>query len=525
MKHILLIVSLLVGSIVSAQIEWEHTYFYTTVTRIVLENSGEKYYSVNRPLGRIEFFNADHSFWKNVPISVPAQTYSIVVRHISETTINADSNIEISYTAFSSAAEPQSSIVNDLGTVLLSEDNCSALTVDIKDGLASKVISANGGVYAVPALSLEHTFSIGDAKRVKLENSGEKYYLLDKPNSVVNFYNSDYSFWKSVPASIPQTASYAWVNFVSDHQVNEDDFIELAYSYFSNAVAVSKVVNENGDTLFTAADTNGIQVSVIDGLTNKLMVYKADNGTSPTTYTTEIRNIDDFSLEHTYQGQMTRAKLENSGEKYYIVNNNHNTNSVIIYNSDHTPWKTFDIALQNPDETIIGVWPSETKIDPDSQVELFYTISSNTLDGGHYSSYIVKEDGEELLSVPGAYALYLSEFPGVTSKIIANTQDGDFPMLQYASIIYTFEGVFALQDFDKTAVKMVPNPANDAVRLTSETLIVKVEVFDARGVAVSQFSAAAIEKINVGNLANGLYLFRLTDANGNASVKKIAVMH
>lgn len=38
-----------------------------------------------------------------------------------------------------------------------------------------------------------------------------------------------------------------------------------------------------------------------------------------------------------------------------------------------------------------------------------YTIATNTLDGGHYRGYVIKDNGTILLDLPGAYDMKLSE--------------------------------------------------------------------------------------------------------------------
>ena len=62
MKKTVLLFALFFTTLSFSQFILDNTYFYTRgVQRIVLENSGEKYYSVNWQTGVIQFYNSDHS--------------------------------------------------------------------------------------------------------------------------------------------------------------------------------------------------------------------------------------------------------------------------------------------------------------------------------------------------------------------------------------------------------------------------------------------------------------------------------
>ncbi|WP_309640111.1 T9SS type A sorting domain-containing protein [Flavobacterium sp.] len=525
MKETLLFTTLLISSFCSAQLGLEHVYYNTSVTRIVLENSGEKYYWLNRQAGRFEFFNADYSPWKNVPVVLPSQTWSVYVPHISETKIDPDDKLEISYSTFSSAGN-QSKIINELGTVLLSVDNCIGLRLDEKAGLVNKIIAATGVIYAVPGLVPEHTYPTMNLNRVKLENSGEKYYVLDVVNSLVALYNADHSFWKSIVLPKPDGYNVSNIIFLSEHQINADDLIEVGYRCSSNTQKESRIINENASPLLTLSDADDFRISTIDGLPNKLMVDYI-NSDIYAEYDTHLYSLPDLNFEHTYPAKIERIKLENSGEKYFAKFYDPNTTEIMVYNSDHSPWKTIVVPVQNPEETIQNVSVSETKIDSDNQLEAVYSIWSNTLDGGHYDSSVVKEDGTVLLSIPGASEVLLSEFPNCANKMIAYVQSGlSFDDLHYHTYIYGFNGTtFATEDFSMQHIVIAPNPASTVLNVTSKTNIVEATLHNIFGTQVQHVNFVGINAINVGELADGIYLLTLSDENHQQSVHKIMVLH
>src|SRR5690554_4684400 len=133
---------------------------------------------------------------------------------------------------------------------------------------------------------------------------------------------------------------------------------------------------------------------------------------------------EQFNLEHTYDERVPfdsapfdfgRVHLENSGEKYYIVNETTNagqrTYQLRLYNADHTLWKTINI----PSPWVSHL--SETLINPDAQLEI---ISGNT---------IINESGDTLLksnSSNWAGSWQLRRLPGLPDKLTTQIS-GSFP--------------------------------------------------------------------------------------------------
>ena len=79
------------------QINLENTYNEGLVTRVVLENSGEKYYLYDATAKLVKLYNADHSPWKAIPLPTFSNPLDLTIEHLSETKINADPDIEIAF--------------------------------------------------------------------------------------------------------------------------------------------------------------------------------------------------------------------------------------------------------------------------------------------------------------------------------------------------------------------------------------------------------------------------------------------
>jgi glucose/arabinose dehydrogenase len=94
--------------------------------------------------------------------------------------------------------------------------------------------------------------------------------------------------------------------------------------------------------------------------------------------------------------------------------------------------------------------------------------------------------------------------------------------------IYKIEGgVLATPNFDtENFLTMIPNPASDQVRLTlKDDLISSISIYDLKGsVLISEENISLSEKkVSVGNLSNGIYLVKITSANGKSFLKKLAI--
>jgi hypothetical protein len=511
-----------------AQFNFETEYSGGYLSRIVLENSGEKYYIYNSS-GNIEFYNANHTNWKIINLAIPPNNYSLSIHDISENKFNSDNLIEIAYTFKNASNVYQSKIVNELGVEMLSIDNSTSLKIDEQVGQSTKIISSStteSKVYNVPDLVLEHTFSNIDVKRINLETSGLKYYTFDITTGIVNIYNIDYTIWKSVVLNKPTGYSFSGIQFISENQVNSDNLIEIGFGYYINGSSPNKkadIINENGTILLSVINAQNILVSKIDGLPNKLIANLYTSSTD--SHETQVYSCPDLLLEHTYIGNIDRVKLEISGEKYYDrkpymgYSATPVPDETIIYNSDHTIWKTIATPNAFPGGgSIMDVYVSETKFDTDNQVELSYTCSSNALNGGAYESFIINEDGSQLFYLPETSGIYLSELPNLQSKLIVYIfHKINFNYIQYFTRVYNLGQNAGVKDFDLQQVTISPNPATDYLELNSKNNVIKKAVIcDLQGKIIQDFEGENLKIIDIRNISLGLYIVKFTDNSNNS---------
>ena len=506
-----------------AQITLEHTYTDGNVNRVKLEYSGEKYYVLNTATNELILYNADHSLWKTIvlPASPPNPLAgSARIYHVSEAKINPDVQIEILFSYYNNVSNKfESRISQEDGTILLTIPDAFEARINEIQGLSDKIITVNtttnpiSKVYSLPDFTLENTYTDGAIKRVNLENSGEKYYLLDKVNQNTKIFNSDHSLWKTIVLPKPSEAKYGEIGIISETQINTDALLEIGYSYYtlegSIADYVGKLINENNLELLSIPKARILTVDFIEGLENKLMAT-LNNATVNTSFSTNVYQLPSLTLENAYESEVTRVKLENSGEKYH-TSNELLTPQAKIYNSNHTLWKTISLPLPTNElykiTTINSL--SENKIDSDALVELSYSYVLAGLLEPIYQSRVINENGEILITVDGIDGLFLNEITNLNTKLIGNTYnpyDGG-----YTSVVCSIGNLKTNTFNHNLQVIISPNPAKSIMNVNSSTSPIKeVSIYNMAGALVKREIAQNITKINVEELPKGIYILYIS---------------
>lgn len=498
-----------------SQIDLEHSYAEGYIYRTSLEISGEKYfYNVRNDMNaQCVIYNADHSLWKTIDLPVPedAVINLITISHISETKINPDNNVEVSY-SFQGILDginiAESRIVNENGSVLFSVEGANISVYSI-EGLPNKIISFNSGlniseVYSLPELILENEYA-GRIHRINLENSGEKYYFINEEETTMDLYNTDHTFWKTIDLTIMPEATVNGNVHISENRINTDDLLEVIYRTMETNDGIftftTYVINEDGEVLLTVEDGWFHTLNEEEGLDDKLLVHQVGPIHS------NVYTLPGLNLEHTYNVMTQRVKLESFGEKYF--NSDPADGNVQLYNADHTPWMSIDPAPGTSIENLMHL--SESKIDPNDQIEIIY--SSYNEDEGQSEGYVTNQNGEILLAVPDDEIfptvtntiLYLSEIPGLQNKLIVDYYE---PSL-YISSVYSLPS-WTL-GFDEAILKenisIFPNPSTGYITIDmEEKLPENIAIYAIDGKLITEINNLTTNLIDVSFLSSGFYL-------------------
>lgn len=522
------------------QIELEHTYDNAYITRVNLEYSGEKYYEFKTATNELVMYNADHTLWKTILLPAPAPTKftQTSLFHLSEARINPDNNLEIMF-GYYGASGFECKVISEDGTEITILNNVQSVKWSEIPGLPAKLITTfyNGSysskVYSLPDFALEHSYSEGIVSRIALENSGEKYSILDKINGNIKLYDQYHSLWKTVALPKPTEAIYSDFNIVSETLINPDAVLEIGYTYYTyeNNVTVyaGKVVNEMNVALITIPEAKSMFVDVIPNVENKLIVtINHDSPFNGLYASSNVYQLPSLVLENAYESEIARVNLENSGVKFYTSRNPMGSFAK-IYNANHTIWKSIFLDIpfdSNAIDLTLNII-SETKIASDPLLEIGYCyVYHSPLMYDEYYGQVMNENGLTYLNTSGTQAYVLSEFPDLPIKLIEliNMPDVFENTSSYDSNVYSIDASMAANGFQKdSSITITPNPTHSIISITSAATIVEAKIYNMLGAEVKAMKAQNLTRINLENLPSGMYLIDLTDVNHQKSTHKIFV--
>lgn len=291
----------------------EHAYEEGIVSRIKLENSGEKYCLTDKVNGTESIYNSNHTIWKTISLPIPSGANYLDNILLSETIIPSDNLLEIGYNYYKVVDNVYytlgGKIINENGAELLFVPTATSFSLSVLDGCETKLMAtlrlpssaSYSNVYQIPSLTLEHSYPSLMA-RIKLENSGEKYYTSENPTTnFIKVYNPDHTLWKSIFLDIPFDFGSVGlrVDIISETKIAADSLLEIGYCYVYYSPLMyeefyGKICNENGLTYLDTTGTQSYTLSVFPDLPNKLieLINFPDVFENTPNYKTSIYSID-----------------------------------------------------------------------------------------------------------------------------------------------------------------------------------------------------------------------------------------
>ncbi|SFC68388.1 Por secretion system C-terminal sorting domain-containing protein [Flexibacter flexilis DSM 6793] len=281
--------------------------------------------------------------------------------------------------------------------------------------------------------ALEHTYS-KPITRIKLINGEEKYCQYDYPltSKEVNIYNANHTLRKTITLSPPEGYSPLTIQSITQTTINSDTLLEIMYHCLDSAyIGTSSILkyrliiaNENGDSLFETAGINS-KIDTTDGLAAKLFVYSS----SVLAPTATVYDLPSLNYEAQYNNYyIKRKKLNLFGEKYFTNDYSTAIPTALIYNADHSLWKTITLVPPNNSYTI-NPWTftiSDNEFNADSLIEIAcaYTNTTTNINGAK----IANELGATLWSYDyGQIPITIKD--GATQKIMTlgyNASTGEY---------------------------------------------------------------------------------------------------
>ena len=151
---------------------------------------------------------------------------------------------------------------------------------------------------------LETTYTVS-ANICQMETAGEVYYTMDVVNKQCRIYKMDHSLYKTISLPTPEGYYLENVQYVSENLFNDDNLVELVYSYSKYVPTTesyyftfeTKLINEVGNVLLTipgAGFTNIIETTTGD---KKFLVYIYNYSVIPYITHTQVYSLPESALK------------------------------------------------------------------------------------------------------------------------------------------------------------------------------------------------------------------------------------
>ncbi len=242
-----------------------------------------------------------------------------------------------------------------------------------------------------------------------------------------------------------------------------------------------------------------------------------------------------ISLEATYSHSATYTRLANSGYKYFLMDIS--TSQCRIYNTNHALWKTLSLNVPVNNYLYDIKYVSENLFTTDNTLCLIY-IYYNYNSTGQYYTYtakVVKENGTELLSIPGCQYVYVYNIAGVGTKMFAYSYDYSSNPYSIQTKVFNLPGQLITQTNEPEGLPgglrgSFPNPASQftTIRYELPNGIPSAEL------VITDLEGRILKTIQVGHDTNhlqipaseyaaGIYLYFLRARNYQSKAEKLLI--
>ncbi|RLD57224.1 MAG: hypothetical protein DRJ05_10045 [Bacteroidetes bacterium] len=242
--------------------------------------------------------------------------------------------------------------------------------------------------------------------------------------------------------------------------------------------------------------------------------------------------------ESSYEGTVYQTKMAIKGNVYYSIDSY--SNKCILYNSDHTTWKTIDISILEVIYIYELKYVSLHLFNSDALVELLvvyseYKYANDTIGYYEFTTMIVNESGAQLLAVAGGANPYVFNDDGTSSKLMVYIYDYSLLLYPLQTQVYHLPGVQLavneLEDPDSFFLgNPFPNPSKSEIiipyNLSQENDSGYLLVADNTGKVINKYfvdQGAEQLKINISSFNSGVYLYWVETPNSKTETRKFIV--
>ena len=227
----------------------------------------------------------------------------------------------------------------------------------------------------------------------------------------------------------------------------------------------------------------------------------------------------DFS--YNYSG--TFAKLSSSGNKFYLMDVG--LSQCRIYNMNNTLWKTINLSVPSGNYLYDIKYLSEGLFTSDNSLSMAYVYYAYDATNAYYTFHdsIIRENGTELLSIPGCQYMEVINMENDGLKLVAYCYDYSVSPYTIQTKVYSLPGT--LLATEKTEINSAsrlpfPNPAIEyttiSYQLGNGTSTANMIIHDIQGKEIERFTINNnIDHITLptGNYKSGMYFYTIESGN------------
>jgi hypothetical protein len=230
-------------------------------------------------------------------------------------------------------------------------------------------------------------------------------------------------------------------------------------------------------------------------------------------------------LEKTYPASAGLTNLAFSGYKYFLMDVTNKR--CVVYNMDHSTWKTINLSVPSGMYLYDIKYVSETLFNTDSKVELAYIYYSYDTTLLYYTYYtkVINENGLELLSIPGCSYLEVMSPGTYGTKMLAYVYDYSIILWTLNTLVYSLPGNLPMGaipvEGEDNPKKPYPNPARSMVtipyQLPDGVNTAEIRLLNASGQVMKRYTVDRTFQelvIQTADLPKGAYVYQVKTDHG-----------
>lgn len=226
-----------------------------------------------------------------------------------------------------------------------------------------------------------------------------------------------------------------------------------------------------------------------------------------------------LTYEKTYYFSANITEISNGVYKIYEMDDVNN--KCILYNLDHSVWKTINLSVPSGQYLYDIQYVTQDVFNLDANIELLYIyrqyVATTSSYYYNYTTRVVNETGTVLSEITNGYVANIVKTSANTSKLIVWTSDfSTFPYV-VTSVFYGIPGNLSStfnSIFTKFSNRPYPNPANSEIFLTyslpDNTTKADLIIVDVHGKNVKTIKNINTEenfRLDVSLFENGIYFY------------------